>query len=524
MVTSSLLATKLHRPSIPPKRVQRPHLIQRLNEGLEFDRQITLVSAPAGFGKTTCIGEWVDGLDWPVTWLSLDPADDDPGRFFAYLAAALQKVHPDLGREIAGVLRSGQLPPGEIISTTLVNDVLELEGRFLLVLDDFQVIQDRFILQVMQRLVANLPQPLHLVLLTREDPPLPLARLRANNRLTEIRAGDLRFTGRDAGRFLNEVMGLSLSPADVAVLDGKTEGWIAGLQLAGLSVRDRADPSSFIATLSGSHRFILSYLTEQVLSRQPEEIQDFLLQTAVLDRLNGDLCNAVTGRSDGHALLEQLFNANLFLIPLDDEGQWYRYHHLFADLLRSLQDALQNDKTAGLHRRAGHWYAQAGMPGEAIQHALAAADYAMAVDLLESHATGMIMQGYVKTVNGWVEAIPPQWRSSSPRTDLAFAWMHLLRGAYARASPYLERMQAAFAGSQVSEEASLKAEWLAMQTLLLNMQGRATESLALPGDVLGRVRSRLSRPRDGGRVGVHRDAPLHGSWTILGPPCTTQHK
>ena len=481
---SSLLATKLHRPSIPPKRVRRPHLIQRLNKGLAFDRQVTLVSAPAGFGKTTCIGEWVNALDCPVTWLSLDAADDDPARFFAYLVAALQKVDDNLGREIEGVLRSGQLPPVEAISTTLINDILELGGRFLLVLDDFQVIQDRFILQVLEKLVGNLPQPLHLVLLTREDPSLPLARLRANNRLTEIRAGDLRFTGPEADRFLNEVMGLSLSPADIAVLKDKTEGWIVGLQLAGLSVRDRADPSRFIAALSGSHRFILSYLTEQVLNRQPEEIRRFLLQTSILNRLNGDLCDAVTGRSDGRALLERLFNANLFLIPLDDEQQWYRYHHLFADLLRDLQNALRQENTAELHQRASQWYARAGMASEAIQHALAAEDYAMAVDLLESHAMALIMQGYAKTVNGWVQAIPAEWGSQSPRTNLAFAWMHLLRGAYAQASPYLERLQAALAdsrvGSQLGEEnSSLRAEWLVMQSLMLYMQGQATESMAL---------------------------------------------
>jgi LuxR family maltose regulon positive regulatory protein len=484
-VNVSLLATKLHRPAALSRRVKRPHLIQRLNEGFESGRQVTLVSAPAGFGKTTCIAEWVSALEVPATWLSLDAADDDPGRFFVYFIAALQKVNANLGRDVDGVLRAGQLPPSEVMSTRLVNDILELESRFLLVLDDFQVIQDRFTLQVLETLVANLPQPLHLVLITREDPPLPLARLRANNQLTEIRARDLRFTGRDADRFLNEVMGLSLSPADIAVLEEKTEGWIAGLQLAGLSVRDRADPSRFIATLSGSHRYILSYLTGQVLDQQPEEIQHFLLQTSILDKLNGDLCNAVTGRSDGRALLERLFNANLFLIPLDDEGQWYRYHHLFADLLRDLQSALHKDETAGLHQRASHWYAQASAAedgafvSEAIQHALAAEDYALAVDLLERHALGMIMQGYAKTVNGWVQAIPAEWASSSPRTHLAFAWMHMLRGAYAQASPYLDRLEGSFSSSQVSKEESqsLKAEWLVMQSLFLNMQGKMTESL-----------------------------------------------
>ena len=240
--------------------------------------------------------------DWSVTWLSLDPSDDDPGRFFSYLIAALQKVKAELGREIESVLRSGQLPPAEIVSTVLINNILELKSRFLLILDDFHVIQDRFIFQVLENLITNLPQSLHLALITREDPPLPLAQLRAHNRLTEIRARDLRFTRQDIDCFLNETMGLSLSETDLAILEDKTEGWIVGLQLAGLSLLERDKPSSFIASLSGSHRFILSYLTEQVLSQQPKEIQQFLLQTSILDKLNDDLCNAITGRSDARAL------------------------------------------------------------------------------------------------------------------------------------------------------------------------------------------------------------------------------
>ncbi|HLF25526.1 MAG TPA: LuxR C-terminal-related transcriptional regulator [Anaerolineae bacterium] len=496
---SSLLATKLHRPAVPPKRVPRPHLVQRLNEGLASSRQLTLVSAPAGFGKTTCISDWVNALDVPVTWLSLDPTDDDPGRFFTYLVAALQRVDANLGREIEGVLRAGQLPPIGVVSATLINDILDLESRFLLVLDDFQVIQDGFILQVLEQLVNNPPQPLHLVLLTREDPSLPLARLRANNQLTEIRAGDLRFTSREADRFLNEVMGLSLSQADIGALEDRTEGWIAGLHLAGLSVRDRADPSGFIATLSGSHRFILSYLTEEVLGQQSEDIQHFLLQTSILDRLSGELCNAVTGRTDSHSLLERLLNANLFLIPLDDERRWYRYHHLFADLLRDLQSTRQKDEMAELHRRASQWYARAGRVSEAIQHALPAGDYATAVRLIEDHAMDMLMQWHIKTVDGWMQSIPPAWCAQSPTANLAFAWMLMMRGDYTRAAPYLQRLQALFSDSEMSEETeepSLKAKWLAIQTMLLNAQAKPAESVALGSQALdiapeedGRVRS-----------------------------------
>jgi LuxR family maltose regulon positive regulatory protein len=504
-VPAPLLKTKLYIPPPRPELVPRPRLIERLNAGIRSGRKLTLVSAPAGFGKTTCISEWVNTLDYPSTWLSLDPADDDPGRFFAYLVAALQKVDDNLGREIEGVLRSGQLPPSEIISTTLSNDILELAGRFLLILDDCQVIQDRIIFQVLEKLVTSLLQPLHLVLLTREDPPLPLARLRANNQMTEIRAADLRFTRHEADRFLNEVMGLSLSPTDIAVLEDKTEGWVVGLQLAGLSVRDRDNPSSFIATLSGSYRIILSYLTEEVLNRQPEEIRHFLLQTAILDKLNGDLCDAVTGRSDSRLLLERLLRANLFLIPLDDEQQWYRYHHLFADLLRDLQSVRRKDKIAELHQRASRWYAQASAErgmfvSEAIQHALTAEDYEMAVDLLETHAMEMIMQGYAKTMNGWVQAIPAEWATQSPRTNLAFAWMHLLRGAYAQASPYLERLQAVFADSQGEsllreEKPSLEAEWLVMQSLMMYAQGESTEAMALATRALDIAPEQDSRVR-----------------------------
>lgn len=493
-----LLATKLRRPASPQKYIGRMELILRLNAGLSADHQIFLVSAPAGFGKTTCVSQWVNALkQFPVTWLSLDSADDDPGRFFAYLLAALQNIDEHIGHEIAGTFRAGQLPPAEVISTTLINDILDFDREFFLILDDFHVLQEGLILEFFENLLANLPPRLCLILITREDPPLPLAQLRANNRLTEIRAKDLRFRKEDIERFLREVMGLSISPSDVDILEDKTEGWIAGLQLAGLSLREQDDPSDFIANLSGSHRHILAYLTEQVLDRQPEEIREFLFETSILDKLNADLCDAVTGRDDSRAILERLFNANLFLIPLDDEGEWYRYHHLFADLLRTLQKARQSDKTAEPHRRASQWFAQADMLNDAIRHALAAEEYPLAVDLLEGHALDMVMQGYAKTVNGWVEALPANWCSQSPRSNLALAWAHLLRGAYTQASPYLERLNGLFLGSQEieAERQSLKAEWLVMQSLLLNRQGKIRESFATAEEALGLVSSDDHRVR-----------------------------
>lgn len=493
-MNSHLLATKLRPPAIPPKRTLRPHLVRRLNEGLEAGRQITLLSAPAGFGKTVCAGDWVSTLGWPVAWLTLDPADDEPQRFFTYFCAALQQAAPGVGEEIAALLAAGQLPPGDIISATLINDLLAAEQNFLLVLDDLHLIQDHFILQVLQTLVGNLPPALHLVLLTREDPDLPLARLRARNRLTEIRVGDLRFTTSETADFLNQVMGLSLAQSDVASLADKTEGWIAGLQLAGLSIRDRADPSGFIAGLRGTHRFILTYLTEEVLHRQPPEIQNFLLQTSILERLSGALCDALTGRAGSAQLLEQLLSANLFLLPLDDEGRWYRYHPLFADLLRDRQRARPEGETADLHRRASRWYAQAGMAGEAIDHALAAADYAATVALMEDHAPGMLMQWHKKRVQDWMQALPPAWLARCPKTTLAFTWM-LLSVDPLQAQPHLERLQAMFSDPQLEVDPAWQAQWLALQASLLNAQGQPAQGIALaqqalasapPGDHYGR--------------------------------------
>ncbi|MFP4346322.1 MAG: LuxR C-terminal-related transcriptional regulator [Anaerolineales bacterium] len=487
-----LLATKVRPPALPAARVRRPQLLQRLDDGLALGRPLTLVSAPAGFGKTTCIAGWVQALERPVAWLSLDPADDDPLRFFTYLVAALQRIDESLGQEIAGLLHAGQLPPGEIIAATLVNDLLARDAPLALVLDDLQLIQAPFTLEVLEQLVENVPPSLHLVLLTREDPSLPLARLRAHNRMTEIRAADLRFAGEEVADFLNDVMNLALAPAEVAALEERTEGWAVGLQLAALSLRGRADAAAFVAGLSGSHRHILTYLTEEVLNRQPEEIRRFLLQTSILERLSAPLCDAVTQRSDSAALLEQLFAANLFLIPLDDEGQWYRYHQLFADLLRDLQSTLPGGEKEELHRRAGRWYAcmtdneeqhlgdREAFVDAAIRHALAAGDETLAVQLIEKHALKMLLQWQVRTVEGWIQALPAEWRMHSPQANLALVWINLMRGEPAGAAPYLEQLEAIFSDPGAGEDdPALLAQWMALQAMLLNAQQRPEKSLAL---------------------------------------------
>jgi len=425
-----------------------PRLVQRLNEGLEAGRRLTLISAPAGFGKSTCAGEWVASLGrQPVAWLSLDASDNDPERFFIYLIAALQKLDPDarlsgVGAEIAGALQSGQLPPAELVSTSLINDLLGLKSRSLLFLDDFHVIQHSFILAVMEKLITNLPPTLHMALLTREDPALPLARLRANNLLTEIRAADLRFTGAETQRFLNDLMGLSLTPGNLSILEERTEGWIVGLQLAGLSMRDRADPSAFIANLSGSHRFILSYLTEEVLYRQPEEMQHFLLQTSLLERLNDEVCFALIGQTGSLALLEKSFAANLFLIPLDDEGQWYRYHHLFADLLQArLRQTFPLGEIGALHRRAAAWFEHNGYTSEAFHHARAAGDVDSLARLIEQNGDAMMTRGELSTLIRWMEALPDEVIRLHPLILIAKAWMLTLAGAVQQVEPLLQQVE-----------------------------------------------------------------------------------
>lgn len=484
-MTSSLLLTKLRRPILPPRRVPRPHLIQRLNEGLDAGRPLTLVSAPAGFGKTICVSEWVRELREETSWLSLDAADDEPGRFFTYLIAALQRIDEGIGGEVAAVLRGGQVPPAAVIGAALSNDMLSRNQRFLLVLDDFQFIDNQVILRVFARLAATPPPALHLVLITREDPALPLARLRAHNQMTEIRAGDLRFSRGETAVLLKDVLDLPLPPTAVTRLEERTEGWVVGLQLVGLSLRGRDNPADYITGLSGTHRHILSYLTEEVLNQQPAEIRDFLLQTAILEKLSGDLCDAVTGRGDSARLLEQLYRENLFLIPLDDKQTWYRYHHLFADMLRERRSANAGAETATLHRRAGQWYAAAAMPEQAIPHALAAADYDVAVRLIENHTLEMLMQWRVKRVDNWIDALPPAWAARSPKTNLSFAWRHLLHGDHRQVGPYLERLRRFFSDADAGElEPEIEGEWLALQATLLAAQGQAGESLALSKQAL----------------------------------------
>jgi LuxR family maltose regulon positive regulatory protein len=433
-VPELLLQTKLYIPPLRPNLVPRPHLIERLNQGLQLGRKLTLVSAPAGFGKTTLVSEWIAGNERPVAWLSLEEGDNDPSRFLAYLVAALQTVVADIGKGMVADLQSPQPPPTESILTALLNEITAVPDNFILVLDDYHLIDaapvnaSTSIDIALSFLLEHQPPQMHLVIATREDPQLPLARLRARGQLTELRAVDLRFTSSEAAEFLNRMMGLNLSAEDIAALENRTEGWIAGLQLAALalqgpiSMQGRDDVASLIESFSGSHRFVLDYLIEEVLEQQSQSVQTFLLQTAVLDRLTGSLCNALTGQSNGQKTLEMLDRANLFIVPLDNERRWYRYHHLFADLLRQRLRQTQPDRLPILHRRASEWYEQKGFVNEAIDHALRGEYFERAAYLIEDEFGVNYEHGDQTILRRWLAELPEELVFSKLHLCILQAW------------------------------------------------------------------------------------------------------
>jgi LuxR family transcriptional regulator, maltose regulon positive regulatory protein len=405
-MASPLLETKLHVPRRRRGLVARPRLIERLSR--ESESRLTLVSAPAGFGKSTLLAEWLAAVSAEgrsAAWLSLDKGDNDPALFWTYLIGALQTAADAVGAHALSLLQSPQ-PPIEAALVTLLNDLSAVSNDVVLVLDDYHVIDAGDVQDGMAFLLEHLPPQIHLVIAGRADPALPLARLRGRGELVEIRAADLRFTPEEAAAYLNEVMGLALTARDVAALEGRTEGWIAALQLAALSMQGRDDVAAFIADFAGDDRYIVDYLAEEVLQRQPEHVQHFLLETSILDRLSGPLCDAVTGQHGGKAMLESLDRANLFMVPLDDSRRWYRYHHLFADVLHTHLLDEHPDRVAALHRRASQWYERNGEPSQATRHALAAGDVERAADLVELAIPALRRNRQEATIRGWLDAIP----------------------------------------------------------------------------------------------------------------------
>ena len=414
-----IIKTKTNIPAIRRSLVSRKRLLALFSNGIKQGRILTLISAPAGFGKTTLVSEWININNLPSAWISLDEGDNDPVRFLTYLVAALQTLISGVGDGVVAALQSSQPVSPEELLTSLLNELASTEDDFILVLDDLHAVDSAKVDDLLGSLVEHMPPAMHLVITTREDPALPLARLRVRNQLTEIRAADLRFTESEAADFLNQVMGLNLSAENIAMLEKRTEGWIAGLQLAALSMQGHAsrDTTEFIRTFSGENQFVLNYLLEEVLKKQPEALQGFLLSTSILNRLNGLLCDALllNENSSAQGMLETLEHDNSFVIPLDNERRWYRYHHLFRDLLRQrLSQKHSKDEIANMHIRASEWFEREGDISEAFQHAISAADFDRAARLLESTWLAMDESFQTGTWLEWAEQLPLSVRRVRP--------------------------------------------------------------------------------------------------------------
>jgi LuxR family maltose regulon positive regulatory protein len=487
-MTIPLLTTKLYIPSARPSIVSRPRLLERLNEGLRLGRKLTLVSAPAGSGKTTLLSEWVHNCGRPVAWLSLDAGDNDPARFLAYLVAALRTIEESIGAGVLDRLQAPQSPPGEELLTALINEIDAIPVSFVLVLDDYHLITAQRIHEALAFVLDHPPRNMHLAVATRADPPWQFARLRGRGQLTELRLADLQFTQDEAALFLNEVMGLRLSTDDVTALTSGTEGWIAGLQLAALALqgilRHRQDLPGFIAALTGSQHYILDYLVEEVLHRQSESVQAFLLRTSILDRLAGPLCDALTlerglDAGDGQAMLSRMEHANLFVLPLDERHQWYRYHHLFADSLRVCLGQRWPDQVPELHRRASQWYEQNGYMAEAIGHVLSAADLERAASLIEQAAEPTLMHGEFTTFLSWVEALPEEVTRDHPLLYVYYTGIQLMSGMSLQvAEGRLHKAMAADPSRAVSGAVAI------FQTLIAAYRGDTRQSVELSQQAL----------------------------------------
>lgn len=489
-----MLKTKFFVPSKRQPLVLRPRLVQQLNAGLQMGHKLTLVSAPAGFGKTTLVGEWIADLqlnEWGranrqatgskrLAWLSLDAGDNDLKRFMRYLVTAIRQAYDDnttIGRTALAMLQSPQLPPVPTIFTSLLNELATAPDTLILVLDDYHLIDAQPVHDALEFFIENSPPAVHVAVATREDPGLPLARFRARAQLTELRAADLRFTLAEAAEFLNRVMGLDLAAADVAALEKRTEGWITGLQLAAISMQGIHDSADFIRSFTGSHRFVLDYLIEEVLEQQSDNVQAFLLQTAILKQLSGPLCDAVTNQTNGQETLAMLERANLFIIPLDGERGWYRYHHLFADLLKQILHRTSPDMMPDLHMRASKWYEQNNHLPDAIRHALDAHEFERAADLAEVAWEPMNLKYQAVAWLRWVKAIPVELVRSRPVLSVGCGWASLDAGDLEGAETHLRDAERWLAASQNSIDPTESSSGKRAQA-----QGSETES-SIDGDI-----------------------------------------
>jgi LuxR family transcriptional regulator, maltose regulon positive regulatory protein len=449
-----LVATKLRPPRAPENLVARPRLLGRLERDL--GRRLTLLSAPAGFGKTTLLGEWVGGRARevrPAAWVSLDEGDNDPVRFLSYLVAALQGARGEgFGEGVLAALRSAEPPRMEAVLGVLVNEIANLPGETAIILDDYHLIDSEAVHATVSYILDRLPETAHLVLSGRVEPPLPLARLRARGQMAELHAPDLRFTLAEAAEFLGDAMGLDLSAEDAAALEGMTEGWIAALQLAAHSMRGREDISGFVRSFSGGHRDVFDFLAEEVLSGQNERVQSFLLETSILDSFSAPLCDAVTGHDDGRRVLDTLEREHLFLVPLDDDRVWYRYHHLFADFLRGRLERERPRLRATLHRRASGWCEENGLVVEAVGHALQAGDHEWAARLIEGGMDQTWYRGELVTLLGWLRALPEEAMRRRPLLMVWYAAVLMLEGRLDGVDSLLDEAEAVVRGSESADK------------------------------------------------------------------------
>lgn len=469
-----LLRTKMFLPPVRPKRVIRPRLFEQMDSGL--NKALIMVSAPAGYGKTTLVSSWLHGSSVPSTWISLDEADNDPIRFLQYFVTALQKVHPALQIDVLGFIRGMNPFSIEPLLNTCINEITTGDHPFVLVLDDFHAIHAQPVLGIVSYLLEHMPPQMHVVLLTRTDPPLPIAHLRASNQLAEIRAKQLRFTREETSYFLNEACGLDLAKEEISALEARTEGWIAGLQLAAISMQGSTDIHRFVTTFTGSHSYIMDYLTEEVLRRQPEKVRNFLLQTSILTSMCGSLCEAVVDPGEpvpvnGQAMLEALEAMNLFLIPLDDSRQWYRYHQLFTEVVSLRLKNLFPQQLPALHRRASDWYEQKDMFSEATQHAILAGDQARAAQMVEQNGCALLMRGEGFTLLKWVESVEP-YSQTHPWLSVLKAWGQALTGHLDLVEPTLQTAESLFFPQEPDQNTRIMLGSIAaVRAYLANMHG-----------------------------------------------------
>lgn len=442
MMSFPLLTTKLYTPHAPVALVERPRLFAKLAEGLANAARLLLIAAPAGFGKSTLVATWVRSQAVPVGWLTLDAQDNDPLHFFTYLIAAIQRPLPNFGADLLLQVQGDLLPTHEFILAKLVNALEQIQRPLLITLDDYHLITNPALHESMAFLLEHVPDGITFILATRVMPPLPVARLRARQQLIEIRLQELRFTSDETARLLNDLNALELDAAALATLASRTEGWPAGLQLVVLALQAvTGDRQPFLAQFSGSHEFIADYLLEEVLNRQAPAVADFLLHTAILDRFCAPLCAAVTGVTASEALLQDLFARNVFLIALDAERRWFRYHHLFADLLRARLLQSQHARLPALHRQASSWFATNGLINEAMTHALAADDLATAARLVNDHWSPLLHQGEISTILRWLAALPPEPFESYPGLHNAYAWALFLKGQVMDVEAHLQQTE-----------------------------------------------------------------------------------